>query len=81
MSLGTSVGGATRVALVFASLAWPTFWMGVSLPVLARAVSTGAAVAARRVGTLYGLNTLGAATGAFLATWVIVPRAGSKARC
>ena len=48
--------GAT-IAVVFATLLWPTFWMGVSLPVLGRAVTIGLDVAARRVGILYGLNT------------------------
>ena len=65
-----------RAALVFATLLWPTFWMGVSLPVLSRAIAPQLGEAARRVGTLYGLNTLGAAAGAFATTWLLFPRIG-----
>ena len=62
--------------LVFATLLWPTFWMGVSLPVLSRAIAPQIGDAARRVGMLYGLNTLGAAAGAFATTWLLFPRIG-----
>jgi predicted membrane-bound spermidine synthase len=65
-----------RASLVFAALLWPTFWMGVSLPVLSRAVAPQLEDAARRVGILYGLNTLGAAAGAFATTWLLFPRIG-----
>ena len=67
---------AVRAALVFATLLWPTFWMGVSLPVLSRAIAPQIGDAARRVGILYGLNTLGAAAGAFATTWLLFPRIG-----
>ena len=67
---------AVTAAIVFASLLWPTFWMGVSLPALARAVTEQVSAAATRVGLLYGLNTLGAAAGAFVTTWVLFPRIG-----
>jgi hypothetical protein len=65
-----------RAALVFATLLWPTFWMGMSLPVLSRAIAPQLGDAARRVGILYGLNTLGAAAGAFATTWLLFPRIG-----
>ena len=41
------IGAPTLVAVLFGSLLWPTFFMGVSLPLLARAVtnSVGAAAA------------------------------------
>ena len=39
-----------RAILVFATLLWPTFWMGVSLPVLSRAITPQIGGAARRVG-------------------------------
>ncbi len=67
---------AVRAILVFATLLWPTFWMGVSLPVLSRAITPRIGDAARRVGILYGLNTLGAAAGAFATTWLLFPRIG-----
>ncbi|MGQ0732019.1 MAG: fused MFS/spermidine synthase [Acidobacteriota bacterium] len=58
------------------SLLWPTFFMGVSLPLLARALTDTPAAAGPVIGSLYGWNTLGAATGAFVATWVLVPSVG-----
>ena len=77
--LALSTAGAPRAAtvpLVFTTLLWPTFWMGVSLPVLARAVTLNVDGAARRVGLLYGLNTLGAAAAAFVSTWIVMPNIG-----
>ena len=71
-----SIGPQALAAIVFAALLWPTFWMGVSLPVLGRAIAGGLHGAAARVGVLYGLNTIGAATGAFVTTWVLFPRLG-----
>jgi len=62
--------------LLFLGLLWPTFFMGASLPLLARGVTDRIERAARTVGALYGFNTLGAATGAAIATWVLLPRLG-----
>jgi len=62
--------------LLFGSLLWPTFFMGASLPLLARAVTDRIDRAASAVGALYGFNTLGAATGALVATWMLLPRLG-----
>ena len=64
------------VLVLFASLVWPTFFMGMSLPLLARAMTEDLDRAAVRIGQLYGLNTLGAAAGAFGATWIVLPRVG-----
>src|SRR5688572_13800011 len=76
-SLGTlSIPQVAMAGLVFLSLIWPTFWMGVSLPVLGRAVSRSLEGAPRHVGLLYGLNTLGAAAGAFATTWLLFPALG-----
>ncbi len=58
--------------LLFAVLLWPTFLMGLSLPLLARALTEDAALSARRIGGLYGWNTLGAATGALVTVFVVV---------
>ena len=63
-------------ALLIVSLLWPTFFMGASLPLLSRAVTHTLDRAARAVGTLYGVNTLGAAAGALLSTWVLLPTFG-----
>ena len=63
-------------AALFISLLWPTFFMGVSLPLLAKAVTSSLGAASARVGRLYAVNTLGAAAGAFATTWVILPAVG-----
>ena len=63
-------------ALLIISLLWPTFFMGASLPLLSRAVTDQLDRAAARVGTLYGMNTLGAAAGALISTWMLLPTLG-----
>lgn len=60
--------------LLFLAVVWPTFFMGVSLPLLARGLTSSLAAAARTVGSLYGWNTLGAAAGAFVTTWFLLRR-------
>ena len=69
-------GREAMALMLFGSLLWPTFFMGASLPLLARAVTDQIDRAASAVGALYGLNTLGAASGALVATWVLLPRLG-----
>jgi predicted membrane-bound spermidine synthase len=58
--------------VLFASLLIPTFCMGVSLPALARALTRSIEVAAGTIGALYGINTLGAAVGAGVTTWILL---------
>ena len=59
-----------RAALVhLAVLLPPTFLMGMSLPLLARATVVDTRTAGRTLGLLYGINLLGAALGALLAPW------------
>ena len=67
---------AATAAMLFVSLLWPTFLMGVSLPLLARALVRDTAAAASTIGWLYSANTLGAAIGALAATWWWLPRHG-----
>lgn len=67
---------AVIAPVLFASLLWPTFFMGLSLPLLARAMTEDLDRAPVRIGQLYGFNTLGAAAGALGATWVLLPRFG-----
>jgi MFS family permease len=62
--------------VLFVCLLPPTLLMGLSLPVLARVVTRESPDAAGRIGMLYAANTLGAALGAFLATWVLLPTGG-----
>lgn len=56
----------------FLTLLLPTGLMGMSLPFLVRAVVRDAAAASRTIGNLYGVNVLGAASGALLTPWVLV---------
>jgi spermidine synthase/MFS family permease len=63
-------------ALAFAGLALPTFMMGVSLPLLSRAVVTDVERAAVDVGHLYFVNTLGAGAGALFAGWWLIGHVG-----
>jgi len=60
----------------FAALLPPTLLMGMSLPLLVRAMLRDVSTAGRTIGTLYGINMLGAALGAFAAPWLVIPRAG-----
>lgn len=60
---------AMLAAVLFASLLWPTFFMGMSLPLLAKTLTRTVDRAAGMIGLLYAFNTLGAAVGAFLTTW------------
>jgi spermidine synthase len=67
---------AAIFALCFAGLVLPTTLMGASLPLLARAIATNLETVAERIGTLYGLNTLGAGLGALLGGWLLVGNLG-----
>src|SRR6202011_6116439 len=62
--------------VLFCSLLWPTFFMGVSLPLLAKALTRDVGEAAPTIGRLYGINTLGAAIGALVTTWFLFPNLG-----
>ncbi len=73
---GVQIPAPLLAAVLFVSLLWPTFFMGASLPLLARALSQRIEKAASIIGLLYGMNTLGAAAGALLSTWVLIPRFG-----
>ncbi len=72
------LAGAPAIAapVLLVALLWPTFFMGLSLPLLARAFTLTLAASGRITGSLYGWNTLGAATGAFASTWILLPRFG-----
>ncbi len=62
----------------FAAFLLPTTLMGMSLPFLVRATVRETASASRVIGALYGINVLGAATGALLAPWVLVRYLGME---
>jgi spermidine synthase len=62
-----------RAAILhFVSLALPTILMGMSLPLLVRAMVRDTPHAARTIGLLYGANVLGACAGALVTPWVLV---------
>ena len=56
----------SRFLMVFSLLLIPTFLMGGTLPVLSKSFIRDLRILGRRVGTLYSVNNLGAATGCFL---------------
>ncbi len=70
---GARVTGAVVLILL---LLPPTLLMGMSLPLLTRALTRRVGKAAACIGCLYGMNTLGAAAGALLTTWHLLPRHG-----
>jgi spermidine synthase len=78
-SVTLGVGGATVVRLLLTALVLclPTVLMGGTLPAAARAVESDDDPRRRRLGLLYGANTLGAVTGAFLATFVLLEALGT----
>ena len=66
-------GPPTLLAVAAAStLLVPTFFMGVTLPLLSKALSESVDAASLRIGSLYGWNTLGAAMGAWAGSAVLV---------
>ncbi len=70
------LGPWPTAAVLFLSLLPPTFLMGVSLPLLARAAAGDVGSSADRIGALYGWNTLGAAAGSIGAVFVLVRSLG-----
>jgi len=64
------------LAIVFLSLLIPTVLMGISLPMLSKAVNRSAENAASLVGWLYGFNTLGSGLGTLVSGWYIVGTLG-----
>jgi spermidine synthase len=78
---GLDFGAASlvRFALALVLLLFPTFCMGATLPLLVRAVVHEAdGRAGRRIGLLYGLNTLGAVAGVLLTSYVLFPLLGLR---
>lgn len=67
-----SASPVALVAVLFGSLLVPTFCMGVTLPILARSFTARVEAAPGVIGVLYGVNTLGAAAGAFVTGWVLL---------
>jgi predicted membrane-bound spermidine synthase len=78
MVLGPAAGTLLRLLLAALVLAVPTVLMGGTLPAAARAVESAGDPGRRRLGVLYGVNTLGAVSGCLLATFWVLERAGTR---
>lgn len=59
----------------------PTTLMGATLPFMTRALVSDGHSAAKKIGFLYGLNTMGAAAGAAFAPWILMPFVGAAGAC
>jgi predicted membrane-bound spermidine synthase len=75
------VGGATVVRLLLAMLVLgvPTFVMGGTLPAAVRSVTAVGDQRRRALAVLYGVNTLGAVCGTFVATFFALETLGTRA--
>ena len=74
--LGSATGASNflRLAVAFVLVLLPTTAMGLTLPVLTRALSRGSQDFGRVLGRLYGWNTLGGMAGALVGElWLIAP--------
>src|SRR5262249_9311259 len=69
---------ALRVLLAAAAMVLPTTLMGGTLPVLGRIVAARTEAFGGGLGRLYGINTLGAVTGAALTGLVLLPRTSAS---
>ena len=77
-SLGMTSATVVRLALAALVLAVPTILMGGTLPVVVHALEREQDLGRRRVAWLYGINTLGAVIGAFLAGFFLLERFGVR---
>ena len=68
---GLAASPVTLASVLFLSLLFPTTLMGITLPLLSKAVTHRTRDAARRIGALYALNTLGSAVGALVTAVVL----------
>ncbi|MDR3038890.1 MAG: spermidine synthase, partial [Candidatus Adiutrix sp.] len=76
--LGLPGATAARLALTALVVGLPALLMGGTLPAAARAVTAEHDGARLSLGALYGVNTLGALTGAFLSTFLVMEALGAR---
>ena len=69
---------AFRILGAFLVLIVPTFFMGGTLPILARHCVHSSALAGRKLGLLYAVNTLGGVAGCLLAGFIAIPLLGMR---
>ncbi|UCF78363.1 MAG: fused MFS/spermidine synthase [Candidatus Eiseniibacteriota bacterium] len=67
-----------KMGAAFVILLVPTFLMGASFPLAAKIYSRAMARVGRGVGDVYGINTLGAIAGSFLASFILVEALGVR---
>ncbi len=77
-SLGFLVATLLRLFLATLVLGVPTFFMGGTLPAIAKASLREIDLGRRDLGFLYGMNTLGAVTGVWLVIFVMLESFGSQ---
>ncbi|NNB94691.1 fused MFS/spermidine synthase [Corallococcus exiguus] len=76
--MGLGLGTVVRLVLSLLVLAVPTVLMGGTLPAAARAVLSDADPHRRDLALLYGINTLGAVTGAVASTFLLLEVLGNR---
>ena len=73
--IGQSMAGSPYVLVFlmsFVVLLIPTFLMGMTLPLLTQSFVDRVETSGRVIGVLYGINTLGAATGSAMAGYILI---------
>lgn len=78
VAMGLTLATIVRLILSTLVLAIPTLLMGGTLPAAARAVETSDDSGRRKLALLYGLNTLGAVTGALASTFLMLEMFGNR---
>jgi spermidine synthase len=76
--MGMALGTVVRLLLAALIMGFPTFLMGGTLPAVARAVVRREDSSRRSLGVLYGVNTLGAVTGAVAGTFYLFENFGNR---
>ncbi|MEP7015367.1 MAG: fused MFS/spermidine synthase [Verrucomicrobiota bacterium] len=76
-AMGIVAGTIVRLLLATVILGVPTFLMGGTLPAVARAVVSSDDTSRRSLGVLYGVNTLGAVSGALAGTFYLFENFGN----
>jgi len=77
VTMGLGLGTVVRLVLAAIVLLPPTLLMGGTLPAAAKAVETDDDDGRRNLAALYGVNTLGAVTGAAASTFVLLEAFGA----
>ena len=65
-------------AAAFIVMLIPTFLMGLLFPLVGKLAITGLRDLGRRVGTVYGINTVGTIFGAFASGFILIPLLGTE---